>query len=120
MDEWNEEGFFYPTLMVAYEIADYQEDFVPIIVYENHPGIFLQLKFTRKHRTNSGFKLPKANPEKEEGEEKDKEKKEGDKEKSETEKDKKPTEENKSEKSADKQSQEGEPEKESDSSQTSS
>jgi len=69
MDEWNEEGFFYPTLMVAYEIGDYQEDFVPLIVYENHPGIFLQLKFTRNARTNTGFKLPKANPEKEEGEE---------------------------------------------------
>ena len=50
MDEWNEEGFFYPTLMIAYEIADTMDDFVPLVVYESHPGIFLQLKFTRMHR----------------------------------------------------------------------
>ena len=94
MDEWNEEGFFYPTLMVAYEIADYQEDFVPIIVYENHPGIFLQLKFTRQHRQNSSFKLPKANPEKEE----DEDKKEGEKETAaDSDKPKKNSEENKNE-----------------------
>jgi len=47
MDEWNQEGYFNPTLMVAYEIADTMEDFVPLIIYESHPGIFLQLKFTR-------------------------------------------------------------------------
>jgi len=41
MDEWNEEGYFYPTLMVGFEVADCMDDLIPLILYENHPGIFL-------------------------------------------------------------------------------
>jgi len=50
MDEWNEEGYFYPTLMVGFEVADCMDDLIPLILYENHPGIFLQMKFARGNR----------------------------------------------------------------------
>jgi len=33
MDEWNEEGFFNPTLMVAFEKAENIEDFIPLMLY---------------------------------------------------------------------------------------
>jgi len=37
MDFWNSKGYFYPTLMIAFEIADIMQDFTPLISYVKRP-----------------------------------------------------------------------------------
>jgi len=34
MDEWNTEGYFYPSLMIAYEHIETMQDFIPLMIYQ--------------------------------------------------------------------------------------
>ena len=52
MDDWNSQGYFNPTLMIAYENAEFMEDFVPLMLYQKHPGVFLQMRFTRNMQSS--------------------------------------------------------------------
>jgi len=61
MDEWNKRGLFYPTLMIAYEVADTPSDLIPLLSYMKDPGCFLQIKFIRDKQPKPLFKLKKAN-----------------------------------------------------------
>jgi len=41
MDNWNNEGYFHPNLMIAYESYEDPKDFIPFFVFKKNPSVFV-------------------------------------------------------------------------------